>query len=85
MQQRHRLPPLILSHASPVGAARLARGGLTGAGRNAVKDRPVQRLVDDLVFGGHGVQPLVFNASLLADQLRRVAFDRTPILNGQAA
>jgi len=85
MKQRVRLLPLIHGHARPVGAARLARGGGAGPGRDPMKDRPVQRLVDDLVFGGHGVQPLVFNARLLADQLRRVAFDRTPILNGKAA
>ena len=66
MQQLGRLLPLISGHPGPVGAARLTRGGLTGPGRYAMQDRPVQRLVDDLVFGGHGVQPLVFNAAKLS-------------------
>mgnify|MGYP006900568355 CR=1 FL=1 len=66
MQQHARLLPLISGHPSPVGAARLARGGGAGPCRDAMKDRPVQRLVDDLVFGGHGVQPLVFNAANLS-------------------
>jgi len=56
-----------------------------GSGRNAVKDRPIQGLVDDLVRGGHGLQPLFSNAVVLADQLRRVAFERTSLLNGNAA
>lgn len=85
MQQHLRLSPLIGGHPGPVGAARLACCDRAGPGRDPMQDRPVQRLVDDLVFGGHGVPPLVFNADLLADQLRRVAFDRNLVLNGKAA
>ena len=66
MQQPSRLLPLISGHPGPVGAARLARRRLAGSRRYAMQDRPVQRLVDDLVFGGHGVQPLVFNAANLS-------------------
>ncbi|MGH6979518.1 MAG: hypothetical protein ACRED4_09535 [Brevundimonas sp.] len=66
MQQLSRPLPLRSGHPRPVGAARLARGGRAGPRRDAVKDRPVQRLVDDLVFGGHGIQPLVFNAANLS-------------------
>lgn len=66
MQQHLRLSPLICRHAGPVGAARLARSGNACPGRDPMQDRPVQRLVDDLVVGGHGVQPLVFNAANLS-------------------
>lgn len=85
MQPRARLCSLVGSHPSPVGAAGFARCYLAGSRRHTVQDRPIQGLVDDLVFGGHGGQPLVFNALLLSDQLRRVAFDRMQILNGNAA
>lgn len=60
MQTRPRLRPLILSHPRPVGAAGFARRRLAGARRHAMQDCPIQGLVDDLVFGGHGPQPLAF-------------------------
>lgn len=66
MQQHARLLPLISRHPGPIGAARLARGRFAGPCRDAMQNRPVQGLVDDLVFGGHGVQPLVFNAANLS-------------------
>lgn len=60
MQTRPRLRSLVGRHPSPVGAAGFARRRLAGARRHAMQDRPVQGLVDDLVFGGHGRQPLAF-------------------------
>ena len=60
MQTRPRLLPLVGRHPSPVGAAGFARRHLAGTRRNAMQDRPIQGLVDDLVVGGHGRQPLAF-------------------------
>ena len=85
MQQHFGLLPLVLSHPGPIGAAGFARRHSAGARRDAVQDRPIQGLVDHLVLGGHGVAPLFSNAVVLADQLRRVAFERTSLLNGTAA
>lgn len=85
MQLHPRLFALDACHHGPMGAARLPRRNSAGTSRNAVKDRPIQGLVDDLVCGGHGRQSLFSNAVVLADQLRRVAFERTSLLNGNAA
>lgn len=60
MQPRLGLHPLILRHSGPVGAACLARRSLAGTRRHPMQDRPIQGLIDDLVSGGHGRQPLLF-------------------------
>lgn len=85
MQQHFGPLPLVLRHPGPIGAARFARRRLAGPRSHTVQDRPIQALVDDLVLDGHGVPPLRSNALVLADQLRRVAFERTSLLNGNAA
>lgn len=85
MQSCSRFPTLVGRHPIPVGTAGFARRRLAGTRRNPMEDGPIQVFVDDLVFGGHGPQPLAFNAILLSDQLRGVAFDRQVVLNGNAA
>lgn len=77
MQTRPRLLPLVGRHPGPVGAARLACCDRAGPGRDPMQDRPVQRLVDDLVFGGHGVQPLVFNAANLSRSVAGLYLEKT--------
>lgn len=66
MQTRPRLRSLVGRHASPVGAAGFARRRLAGARSHPMQDRPIQVFVDDLVFGGHGRQPLVFSPQNLS-------------------
>ena len=80
MQQHLRLSPLIGGHPGPVGAARLACCDRAGPGRDPMQDRPVQRLVDDLVFGGHGAQPLVFNAANLSRSVAGLYLEKSEIV-----
>ncbi len=59
------LPPLILSHPRPVGAARLSRRNAASTGRRGVQDRSVQQRVNNLVVG-HAALPLFNTPNLTA-------------------
>jgi hypothetical protein len=61
------LRALVLGQAAPVGAAGLASRDTAGTRRHPVQYRPEQVLIDDLVVGPHGGQPLSFNPCSLTD------------------
>lgn len=82
MQSRSRLRPLICSQPCPVGAARLSRRHGAGSSSHAMQDRPIERLINNLMVGHPG--PLL-NTTNLTDRVREVAFDRIAVLNGNAA
>jgi len=65
MQSRVRFRTLVGGHPGPIGAAGFARRSLARPSCRPVQDRPIQVFVDDLVFVGHGPQPLLFRPQSL--------------------
>lgn len=84
MQRPSHRDALRLSFVDPFsGSGAVGSGcGSAGSSRNAVKDRSVERRIDDVVVGH--VCPLL-NEPNVAQTAREVAFDRHLILNEQAA
>lgn len=84
MQRPFGFRPLVCSEAKPVWVARMAPSDPAGPSRHAVKDRSVERRINNLMVG-HFRPRLSEHHANFADQLRKVAFDRMLVLNGKAA
>lgn len=75
---------LFSSETKPLGVAGFSGGHPAGPGRHAVKDRSVERRINNLMVG-HFRPRLSEHHANFADPLRKVAFDRMLVLNGKAA
>lgn len=80
MQSIPRLRALILSQPAPVGAPRLPRRDGTCAGCHPMQDRSEQVLVDDVVVGRHGGQPLSFSRTKLSPRARPDYVEKSEIV-----
>lgn len=83
MQQHRGLSALFASQNRPAVLTGFPGGDGASTGRRGVQDRSVQQRINNLVVG-HAALPL-FNTPNLTAQLREVAFDRSAVLNGNAA
>ncbi|MCZ4109555.1 hypothetical protein O3U67_15805 [Brevundimonas diminuta] len=68
----------------PHGFARISSRHPASASSHRVKDRSVERRINNLMVG-HFRPRLSEHHANFADQLRKVAFDRMLVLNGKAA
>lgn len=75
---------LFSSETKPLGVAGLAASCPASSSSHRVKDRSVQRRINNLVVG-HFRPFLPEHHPNFADPLRKVAFDRQLVLNGKAA
>lgn len=75
---------LLGRQVGPHGIAGFSGGHPAGPGRHAVKDRSVERRINNLMVG-HFRPRLSEHHANFADLLRKVAFDRMLVLNGKAA
>lgn len=79
-----RFPSLLGGDGGPARVARFTGRHLASPSSHRVKDRSVQRRINNLVVG-HFRPFLPEHHPNLADPLRKVAFDRQLVLNGKAA